>query len=338
MHNLHTIDHISVREQREKIFKNNPDRVYGVYRKIQNKNNEIYLELTTDIITCHTHEFDDLYISDDCSDMNIVDLEELQTGNINVLHGNNNIHNPEELLLVSNGVLEYIEGSSGKKHMISTLNSNNNQIDSEKRNLGAHLTHEVEREHYEEGAFLGKNKNGQYCLAIPEGNPNGWNYTKESISYWLEQVYNLDSSDEKNKDFIDSIEKNLPGVSYSEIPEILGNIMWSDRYITYSWEKSEIPGLKEGMKHIHMTNEGENSIYAYTTFSPEKNTLLYQVIRKIRKIPEDFQLLGNKPSKLYLKDISKYTRIPRVENASIPSCGSTVGEVSQKTETVLSQE
>ncbi|MCP4523948.1 MAG: hypothetical protein GY828_07065 [Candidatus Gracilibacteria bacterium] len=338
MHNLHTIHHISVREQREKIFQNNPDIVYGVYKQLQQNNNEIYLELVTDIITCHPDQFENLRIADECCDIKIVDLTCLQKGNINLLQGSGNIENPEELLLVSNDVLEYIEGSSGKKHVITTRSRNNNQTDSEKRNLGSHLTQEIEREHYEEGPFLGKNKDGQYCLAIAGGNPNGWNYTKESISYWLEQVYNLDSSDEKNKDFIHSIEKNLPGVTYNEIPEILGNIMWSDRYITYSWENSEIPGLEEGMKHIHMTNEGENSIYAYTFFDSNTNTLSYKQVRKITGLPEDFHLLGKRPCKLYLKDSFQYTRIPRIENADIPSCGSTVGEIAQRTETVLSQE
>ncbi len=172
--------------------------------------------------------------------------------------------------MLSNGVVEYIEGASGKPHLITTLRDGGSfdQVQyttTAGRNVGENLKEEIEREHFEEGPFLGTNAQGEYVLAIPANEQTDsylledtvWNtyndllqsisdkkrqeaYTVSSVIWWLENKYTLKRENEQDARFIRAFERHFPGIKYEELGDILRDIVDNKRFVRYGWDRKPI--------------------------------------------------------------------------------------------------
>ena len=340
MKNIELNNWLSLNEQREKLLELNPDIIYWVYKLQNNIDNDMDLELVENIMTCYPNQLNNINIPDECEDICIINLWDLRKWKVSFLHGNTPITDAEKFVLLSNGVVEFIEWSSWKKHLITTLRDwwSADQLQrttTAGRNTWYNLQEEIEREHYEEWPFLWKNDNWEYCLAIAEWNTSWSEYTKESIEFWLKNKYTLDENISEDKKFIDIFERNFPGIKYSQLWNILKDILQNNRFISYDWEKSEIEWITDEMKNITILNWESNSIQAYSHFDKENNTIEYRDVRRIKSIPDWFHLLWNRPCKLYLESQNQYPRIPRIENAYKNNAVPTIEHISKQVETVI---
>lgn len=340
MKNIELNNSLSLDEQREKLLELNPDIIYGVYKLQDNSGNNIELELVENIMTCYPNQLSNIKIPDECENICIINLWDLRKWKVNFLHGNTSIDDSEKFVLLSNGVVEFIEWSSWKKHLITTLRDwwaadQLQRTTTAGRNTWYDLQEEIEREHYEEWPFLWKNDNWEYCLAIAGWNSAWSEYTKESIEFWLKNKYTLDENIPEDKKFIDIFERNFPWIKYEQLWEILNDIIKNDRFISYDWEKSQIEWIWDEMKDITILNWKTNSIHAYTYFDKQNNTLEYRDVRRIKSIPDWFHLLGNRPCKLFLESQNQYPRVPRLENAHKNNAVPTIEHISKQVETIL---
>ncbi|MGE4444211.1 MAG: hypothetical protein AB7E37_04430 [Candidatus Altimarinota bacterium] len=363
LNSLESREKLTLEAQRELLLQLNPDIIYGVYDLKQDGEGKMELELIDDVMTVYPNQLANIKGLEQTPNMIIVDLGALRKGEFKVIYGKNpdytrgrgfnskggfktetdsfhTMHITRNSVLLSNGVIEYIEGNTGKPHLITTLRDGGatdslQRTTTAGRNTGYDLKEEVEREHFEEGPFLGKNSKGEYTLCIPSDNPQGWEYTKESVSSWLENKYNLSRENENDLHFIEAFERNFPGIQYEELGTILRDIVENNRYMTYDWDNKPLDGLDGDMRKLSVEDKGKRSeMNAFVYFDTANNTIEYRDVRRIKGIPEGFQLLGNRPCKLFLESQNQYPRVPRIENAGEKAVP-TIKYVSQKVAGIL---
>lgn len=355
---------LSLDEQRELLLALNPDIIYGVYDLKSENWEEIDLSLMSDVMTVYPNQLSNIKWLEEAKDIIVIDLWALRKWEFKVIAGNNNpdyaLHwldskggyktelddwhtmkvsrNP---VLLSNWVLEYIEWSTGKKHLITTLRDGWSFDQSQRtttawRNVWYDVSEEVEREHYEEGPYLWKNKKGEYVLCIPEGNEKWPQYVKESIEFWLKNKYNLSRENPEELKMIQIFERNFSWVKYEELGNILQDISGNNRFLTYKWDNEEIPEISSDMKKVSITNAWEeNSMNAFVYFDRANNTIEYREVRRITQFPEDFVPLSKRPWKLFLESQNQYSRVPRIENAHKNRAVPTIEYVSKKIASAL---
>ncbi len=331
-------EEFTLEAQRELLLQLNPDIIYWVYDLKQDGEWKMELELIDDVMTIYPNQLQNIQWLDKAWDIVIVDLWSLRKWQIKVLvWWEVKVETP---ILLSNGVIEYIEWNTWKPHLITTLRDwwaadSLQRTTTAGRNTWYDLKEEVEREHFEEWPFLWKNSKWEYTLCIPSENPQGWEYTKESVSSWLENKYNLSRENENDLHFIEAFERNFPGIKYEELWTILRNIVENDRYMTYDWDNKPLDWLDWDMRKLSVEDKWKRSeMNAFVYFDTANNTIEYRDVRRIKWIPDGFQLLGNRPCKLFLESQNQYPRVPRIENAwekAVP----TIKYVSQKVAWIL---
>lgn len=338
---------LSLEAQRNLLLELNPDIIYWVYDLKSNTDNNIDLEWVEDVMTIYPNQLNNIKWLDKASDIIVCDLNSLRKWEFKILAWNshptytrNGFNNKwgfktelddwhtmnvsRNLVLLSNGVIEYIESKNknweSKKHLITTLRDGwaadkLQRTTTAGRNVGYNLSEETEREHFEEWPFLWKNDNWEFVLCIPWGNKDWEEYTKQSVLWWLENKYNLSRENEQDNYFIKAFERNFPGIKYEELWNILREIVENNRFMTYEWEGGNIDELTPDMANVSMLNGNTNSLNAFVYFDQTNNTIEYRQIRRIKAIPEWFHLLWNRPCKLFLESQNQYSRVPRIENA-----------------------
>ncbi|MBS9784282.1 hypothetical protein KGV55_02945 [Candidatus Gracilibacteria bacterium] len=311
--NINTNNYLSIKEQRDKLLELNPDLIYGVYELIENNSREIKLKLVENFMTCYPNQLENIEIPSYCNDINIINIGALRKGKIENLKGNGKL-DKKNIILVSGGVIEYYISNTGKKHIVNTfLRDNETSADGEKyttpagRCTGKDLQEEAEREYFEEAPFLGVYKNGDYYLAIPNGNENGKNYTKESIELFLKRKYTLDPKNKEDLKYIKIFERNFKPIKYKELGNILEEIVKNNRFVYYKTKNGVIPEINSDIKNIKI---GKNNLKAYCFFDKDNNTLEYRKIIEIVEQIKDFKLL----SRLYLEGKCQKIKAPTLEN------------------------
>lgn len=355
---------LSLKNQRELLLKLNPDIIYGVYDLKDNTEEKINLELIEDIMIIYPNQLQNIKWLEQTKDIILVDLWALRKGEFKVIYWKNpdytrwawfnskwwfktelddghTIHITRKPILLSNWVIEYIEWNTKRPHLITTLRDGG-AVDSLQRTTTAgrntwyDLNEEVEREHFEEGPFLWKNDAWEFTLCIPDWNSQGWNYTKQSVLWWLENKYNLSRQNERDTHFIKAFERNFPGIAYEELGVILQDIVNNDRFVTYEWDNKKLEWLEKDIKHISVKNGTKLSkMDAFVYFDEANNTIEYRGVRRIKKIPEWFHLIWKRPCKLFLESQNQYPRIPRIENAKNNNAVPTIDYISKKIAWVL---
>lgn len=358
--------YLSLDMQRELLLDLNPDIIYWVYGLRPSFNDEIDLELIEDVMTIYPNQLENIKWIEQASGIRLIDLWALRKWEFKLLSSNdkpdytrwkwfnstwwyktevdnwfNGLRLNWKAVLLSNWVLEYIEWTTWKKHLITTLRDwwsfdNLQRTTTAWRNVWYNLWKEVEREHFEEWPYLWKNKNWEYVLCIPEWNDKWEEYTRKSIKFWLENKFNLSREDEEDLKMIKIFERNFPWIKYEELWSILIDISENNRFLKYSWDNEEIPELSDDMKKINITNLWQkNSINAFVYFDKANNTIEYREVRRITNFPEEFVPLSKRPWKIFLESQNQYSRVPRLENAHKNSPVPTIEYVSKKVENLI---
>ena len=353
---------MSISEQREHLLKLNSDLIYWVYDLDKFDQEKTQLTLIDDVMTIYSNQLQNIKWLDECPNIILVDLWALRKWEFKVISWNDKPeytmwrwfnstwgyktevplwHHTVKIrrkpVLLSNWVVEYVEWSTWKKHLITTLRDgwafdNLQRTTTAWRNDWADLREDLEKEHFEEGPYLWKNKSWEYVLCIPDWNENGSKYTKESIEYWLKNKYNLSRENPENAQMIKIFERNFPWIKYEELWDILRDISKNDRFMHYSWDNKPIEELSDDMREISIWDK---SMKAFVYYDEANNTFEYRDVRRITSFPSDFVPLSSRPWKLYLESQNQYSRIPRLENAQFNSPVPTIDYISKKVWDVL---
>lgn len=311
---------ISIKDQREELLTLNNDLLYWVYSLKEEKWSEFELDFLENVLTCYPNQLNNLkWLKNNC-DITILNLGALRKWNIEVLSWNNvDIENP---VLLSNGVIEFVEATNKNwetnKHLISTLRDGWAADELQRtttagRNSWSDLKEDLEREHIEESPFLWYDKEGNLALATIDNSEESKKILKESINFYIENKY-LSIWDDNYVDVEKNFERNFPWVKYSQLGNILKEIIDNDRINTYSskWV-NQFEWLESDMKEISLW--GSKWKY-FVYFDRENNTIEYRLLRTIKWFDDWFKPLSKRPSRLYLESENQYPRIPRIENAS----------------------
>jgi hypothetical protein len=318
---LNTLNTIkSIKEQREELLTLNNDLLYWVYSIKEENWSEFELDFLENVLTCYPNQLDNIkWLNDNC-DITILNLGALRKWNIEVLSWSNvNIENP---VLLSNWVIEFVEAKNKnwetKKHLISTLRDGWAADELQRtttagRNSWSDLNEDLEREHIEESPFLWYDKEGNLSLATVNNSEASKEILKISISHFLENKY-LSIWDQGYEHVEKNFERNFPWVKYSQLGNILKEIINNDRINTYSSEwVDQFKGLETDMKNISLW-DSQWKYFVY--FDRENNTIEYRLLRTITWFNDEFKPLSKKPSRLYLESENQFPKVPRIENAS----------------------
>lgn len=326
MNSLNNIKTRNVSEQREALLEANPDLLFWVYslKSYDDFQQEIKLELCTDVLTCYPNQLQNIVWLDENSNITIINLNDLRKWKISILYGTEkNIHKG---ILLSNGVIDYITWKNGKKHIITTLRDgwvidSLQRTTTAGRNIGSDLHIEALREHIEECPFLWKNAAWEYVLATISKTPEDIKILKNALEHFIKEKHNLNRENPEDHNFILAFERNFPGIKYEDLWDILADIVKNNRFMNYfltDWELSDTDG---DTHHIQVFQDrktmSEGKFFTY--FDKANNTIEYRKIQEITGFEAWFTPLSKRPSRLFLESKNQYPRIPRIEQAHISS-------------------
>lgn len=296
---------------RNYLLESNPDRLFGVYSLLKNTKNSIELELIENILCMYPNNIQDLQNFDEKSGISILDINALRKGEISYLLGKEQrIKNP---ILLSGGVIE-IYGAKTKNgtrdHALLILRDNNGGADNEQytsiagRASGDNLFEENEREQAEESPFLLQNNSGEFFLGIKKLDENFIRNLENSISDFIEKIWNADKNSEQYIQAERYLQKLFPKVENLEnLINILQKIVKNKNYTTYQYEDIlEYPLANDNIKNVKLNNsEGKFFVFHDTN----NNTIEYRAMERITGIPENFSLAGRSTSRLYLENFNQ---------------------------------
>lgn len=316
----------NIKQQREKLLELNQDLLFWVYSLIENDEfkQTIKLELYSHILTCYPDQLQNLKWLWENHEITILDLNSLRKWEINVLHGKNvAIFKP---VLLSNGVIDYVTGNNGKKHMITTLRDGwvidgLQRTTTAGRNIWSDLYKEALREHIEECPFLWKNSAGEYVLATVSKSPEDLEILIQAIHHFISQKHTLNKNNHADWVFIKAFERNFPWIKYEELWDILKEIVKNNRFMSYYLTEWEMDDMDADMHHIQISQDGKAQSEGkfFTYFDKKNNTFEYRKIQEITWFEEWFIPLSKRPGRLFLESKNQYPKIPRIEQAHITS-------------------
>lgn len=318
MKNINVFSWLNTQKNREKLLELNPDIIYGVYKVISENNDTLELQLVDDTLTAYPNQLENLNIPLESQNINIINLNDLRKWNISYLKEWWRDISSENLVLLSNWMIEYIVSDKWRKHIITTLRDwaaadKQQRTTIAGRNTKDDLIEEMEQELYSESPFLVVDENWDYALAIASGNENWKNYTIEWINNWFKQwKYSLNRNNEEDLAFIKMFERSFPWIKYEELWSILERIIKNDRFVKYYWKEWDIEWLENSKKKIKLW---ESEIETYLFHDKANNTYEYRWIREITWLEKWYKSIGNRLWRLYLESKNQWSINHRIENA-----------------------
>ena len=317
---------MNIEEQREKLLKDNPDKLLSIFEFDWNLDNPNF-NFHAHILACYRSHYDNWWLSlpDDFENWKIIiiDLAAIREKRIEIIRWNtSNISSDidlENLVLFSAGVLEYYESNTWTKHIQLVQRdwwTNNQQTIAQWAftithwgNFSWNLREDLEVELSEESPFLMKDINWIYFLVTHSLDTDKIEQLIASIEYFLENKY-LWESDENYQNTKKLFERKFRWVKYDELWDILRTIIEKRRFQEYTSEPWEIPWVEK--QSFTVDWEAYNDFYL--TYTSKYNTFDYVAIRRIVRLPEWLESIGRIPQRLYLESSQQNPHTNRLSN------------------------
>lgn len=318
-------EYLTVNEQRERLLRENTDKLFGVYSLIRDEEWTIELKLMEDMLTLYPDELENI-IWLDPSDIKLLDINKLRKGDAVTLNGK--IVTIENPILLSGWVIEVYWAKTHtwtRDHVLLTLRDGA-VVDRLAytsiawRNIGADLLDEVEREQAEESPFLLKDTQGNYVLGVRSIRSAFIETLENSIKTWKENIqrYKWENSRVQELGEAEKFVKTLfPAIKWwlTMMIQILEDIIERGAYVEYSAENLDTyPGVESSMKTIKIW---ESSWRFYVFHDKANNTIEYRKLERVIWIPDWYNLAGRSTSRLYLESINQRPNTRRLSDNNI---------------------
>lgn len=308
---------LSISEQRESLLKDNLGEIYGVY-SLDDSDGELSFTLIENVMTCYENQFEKLKSLDESPDITIIDIKNLMKGDIEPFKWEKvSLSNP---VLLSSRVIELFKTDwENSRYHLSNILRDGGSVNKWKRSTIAwrcvwnNLEEDLNREYSEESPFLWYDENWNFAFSVPNTSKEAVEFLKKSVKSYIETKI-LSEWDENYETVKVNFERNFPWIKYSELKDVLLEIIENERFIEYS---SNDIGSKIWIDSEFKTVSLWESQWEYYVYRDnENNTFEYSKVLEIKNLGEWFTPLSNRPSRLFLKSQNQYPRIPRIENAT----------------------
>lgn len=303
----------SVTTQREALLYQNPDLLFWVYSLISDIDWVIKLKLVEDCLCLYSNQLSHIQGLEDGSNISLLDLNALRTGNIKILKWPERIvANP---VLLSGWVIEIYgahKSNGTRDHILLTLRDGDGADKLQYtsiagRNTWGNLEEETLREQAEESPFLLLDKQGRYALGIREMAAEFRKNLETSIQWWKEKIEKYAWDISKFEELAQAekfLQRLFPKVgTLQEMITILDDIVTRWAYIKYSVEDLDAyPGVEWDIKTIQIW---EHSWRYYVFQDENNNTIEYRKLERVTQMPTWYRLAGRWTSRLYLESINQ---------------------------------